>query len=551
MALTTTDNCTPRNIQVDASTGCTLTRASITGFTSADIEAQGFKEVGLVDILRSAKEARMTGVPENALYDLLLSRMKPKAQGKAQSIIQPFNLYPQESVVNANYFTITAGVATPGAGAGGVHPGAWDATVGIGSGTFQTSLTNLEGYFLKEHDVVVQNKNTTTGNRRVLQFKIYASVNADSGATSLAKVTLVPNVSAAEWASMTSDEKDAFKPESGVLQIMGNSISDFESWKRQFPSVNSRKFKTVWHQTFRHAFSYSDEYLKALEASTTSLYFKDFRQLPMAKQRKQQELLFERAVMNSFFYGDQINENQTETLWRNLPTVEDPANAGCTLEFKANLLGLHTQLNRCGKVSDMQGAALNLATIFELCYTLKRYRSATGGSVDTIDLMTNRFVASRIHEVMLRYYKAKYGAEITMFFAPNQKIEFNGQKVLEYTMYELPEQGVQMAVITNEFFNDKLSAFTGANQTVGNEIWMLDWSDVDLQVLKTNSAKRRTNEADHLYEGVISVNNVHTMLNSRTLAVDLGDPNRHAMIVNFDHTQCPVLDFTACGLGNA
>ena len=104
----------------------------------------------------------------------------------------------------------------------------------------------------------------------------------------------------------------------------------------------------------------------------------------------------------------------------------DPGNTSCPLEFKANTLGIRTQLSRCGKVSDKQNAALSLDSIFETCYLLKRYRETTSGSVEVIDAMTDRFTAAKIRDLMLKYYATKYSSSSQLFYQPGQKITYNG-----------------------------------------------------------------------------------------------------------------------------
>ena len=69
-----TNNCTPRHILVDESTGCSLTRANITAFKRSDFEAQAAKEVGMDRIIAQTAEARLAGMHEKSLYDLLLSK---------------------------------------------------------------------------------------------------------------------------------------------------------------------------------------------------------------------------------------------------------------------------------------------------------------------------------------------------------------------------------------------------------------------------------------------------------------------------------------------
>src|SRR5438045_6591646 len=91
-------NITPRLIVVDDANGSTLTRATIKGFTKENFEDQNLLEVGMARLIANAKEARLAGVKENALIDLLMSRFISLKESRAAaqgSIIQPFEFYPR------------------------------------------------------------------------------------------------------------------------------------------------------------------------------------------------------------------------------------------------------------------------------------------------------------------------------------------------------------------------------------------------------------------------------------------------------------------------
>ena len=107
----------PRLVSVDDSTGCTLTKASIKGLTPKEFEDLSNKETDLARVIASAAEAKMLGVEERGLTALLTSsiqNIKPlinKVNVAEQSIILPYIQRRQRSVINANYFAISAGQA--------------------------------------------------------------------------------------------------------------------------------------------------------------------------------------------------------------------------------------------------------------------------------------------------------------------------------------------------------------------------------------------------------------------------------------------------------
>lgn len=542
------NNCNPRIITVDESCGCTLTRANIEAMTKTTFEEQGFKEVGMDRVIAQTKEARMTGVPEKSLTDLLLSKMvniKDKVVSNGGSVIAPFFYVPQRHNINANYWVIEDGEANPDAGSGAMPASAWDLLITNHAGAFATALPNIQNYFLPGRNINVQYADAVTGVARTLQFKVLSAVNADSGGVSKATVTVEPNYSAAGWAALSGAEKAVYQPTHGMVINLANSVSNYESWCYQEQALNTTKLLTFWLQTIRRTHCYNDQYLKALNAPLTSEFFKKFRQLPLVQQRKQQEMLAEKAFYNTVFFGQRINELQSDTTYTSLPQVRDPLNPNCVIEFKANTLGARTQLADCGRVIDMQGLPLDMDQLKELLYVIKRTREIDSGEITVIDAMTDRFTADRILTIMTRYYEQKYSWETTRFYKPGEKLVFNGQIMWTYNIYEFPEEGVALAVFVDTFFDDYLAAMPEADKSRGRALWLIDWSDIAIGNAGTASVQRQTNIADNIYNCVITPNVTHYQLTSQTISVMLQDPNRHLIIENFS-AACPQLTANVC-----
>ena len=548
-------NCEGRIINVSPANGCTLTRADIVGMTPNDFEAQGMKEVGMDRVYANAREARIAGYRENTLQTLVTSRVtnikNAVSRSKisaTESVIIPFIPRRQKRNIQSNYWKVTAGAANSQAGKGGVHPGAWDITVTNSSSPYANTLQELHRYFLPGKAFFVE---YVSGSRASsvayrMQYKILGA--STSGTTT--KVTVEPNYSPDGWLSLSADDKLPYQigtasggaAATGAIGYLGsNSVSDYESWGGQDLAENTNSLIYHWPQTARIVYEYSDEFLKALDASLTSNYFKDFRQLRVAEARRIAQAKFDRDRLNTWFFGQRINEFQTVETYTRLPQVVDPANPSCVLQYKCNSLGFMTQLSDCSRVLNHQGNALNLNTLFGNLYLLKRAREADGTSVDTIDLMTDRFTAGAIHDAMIAFYKTKYGYTIERHFAPNQELRFEKEVLLNYNTYQVPPDygGFQIAVFHHGFFDDKLSAMAGAVESTtiagdpGRVIWAIDWSDVELGVAGTNSKVRQTNEADELYKYVMKVNMKYVTMNSITECPIIEDPNRHHVVTNF------------------
>lgn len=554
-------NCEGRIINVSASNGCTLTRASISGMTPNDFEAQGFKEIGMDRVYAQLREARVAGYRENTLQTLLMSRIS-NVKGQltktkippSQSVILPYISRRQKRNINSNYWKIPSGAPAATAGQGDTPASARDLVIQNNPSTFGSSLQDLHRYFLPGKYMFVEYADAA-GVAYRLQYKVLAAATVSD----VTKVTVAPNYTAAGWGALTAAEKLPYQiggvnggnAQAGTIAYLGvNSVSDFESWRGQDVAENTNSLIHYFLQTSRLVHEYTDEYLQALNAALTSNYFRLFRQLPLAEQRRIQQAKYDRDMLNSAFFGQRIDENQTVETYTKLPQVVDPANPDCVLEYKSNALGFMTQLSDCNRCLDHQGNPLNLDTLLQTLYLVKRAREADGTEVDTIDCLTDRFTAGMINDIMIRYYEKKYGVTTTRFYNPGQALKFENQVMLNYNVYQLPPEfgGISLAVFWHQYFDDKLAASSSANHA--RYLWFLDWTDIELGIAGTNSAVRRTNEADQLYNYVIKINVKHVTLDSMTWCPIIEDPNRHYVVRNFDGNECPSLTVSGCDVAS-
>lgn len=527
-----------------------LTRASIFGMRPGDFEAQGTLEVYADQVISRSIEARVAGAIETSFESLLMSRIKgikdevTRRPVQNESCILPYIYRRQKRNINSNYFKVLAGAATAGAGSGGVHAGSWDLTIGNPLSKYGSNLPSIEKYFLVGKQVVVEHI-TAAGAAVSGLFTITASVNADAGGVYKATLTLAPNNTTGSWAGLSAAEQFVFQPTTGFVMPLANSVSDYEAWAVNETAENPRNLLAYWLQTTRETFQYNDEYLKALNAALVSNYWKDFQQLPLAEQRRMQHMKSVRSWVNSVFYGQRITEKQDVATYDQLPTVTDPVSSE-TLEYKANALGFRQQLIDAGRYLDLQGGALNLAVLLAQLYDVKRAREATGGEVENIDIMCDRWTAGNILDAMVAFYKVKYGVSLERHYTPNQALMFENQVLFNYNVFQIPAElgGFTLNVFWHNFFGDKVTAFQGdptnPNLAMGHRgraLWVIDWSDVELGIAKTNSVQRRTNEADELYYTRMAINVTHYQLNSTTWTAIMEDPSRSYIIENFSDAQ--------------
>lgn len=550
------DACNPVLLEIDESCGCTITKADLIALTPEELDARDWEESGIERVYAKAKEGRLAGVQEKAFIDLFISRLRPKKRGNlgesgGQSLIAPYFLEPNEVVINSNYFVIETGAANQGGATN-----TWEITVTNHEGEWATNIPALERYFIPGQYIAVRLQDDT-GVGRTVNAKIVSATNADAGGTYKADVVIEGNITATAFDLLSAANKAWRQPTHGVVQLLSNSVLDRESWCYNKPSNMNWQWRDYWWQTIRNTHCVNDEYLKALAAPLTSDYFKKFRMLPLAKQRKQHMHLEERMLINTLLWGDIIDENQTIETYTSLPPIADVGDAdgtSCVYEYKSNLVGVVPQLTKCNRVVDFSGAALDLDEILVDLKSLARYRGqATGQNVVRIDAWTDQATLAALRYKYITYIKAKYGIDnLNVYYKPAQKIEYSltGRVLWNYDLFMFLDEGIELAIMSDFAFDDYLAAFptTGdhtADKSAGRFFMVLDWSDIDVPMAGSRSVTRQTNIADNIYNCVIQPNVTRYQLESMTLSLQVHDPNRHMIYTNFT-ANCPTLTAEVC-----
>ncbi len=604
----TGDPLLPNMINVTSSTGCTLTRADIQGMTPDTFEQLAMVETDLARVIAGAAEAKILGVQEKGLATLLKSSLrdiKPAmstSKVDEQSIILPYIQRRQRGHQNSNYFQIADGggnlddaakkgttvskwtgntipaAMTSGAGVQNTHhikvtSGAWgedNSTLGV-LNTYRGGPTSIDRYFLPGMSLIAYTYDGTAS--KVLDLEIVDAYEVTAKGTATLKGDVLLEV---KDRSLTTAGALA----GGFCQIGTNNVSDWEEWCRNQPTDFNQRIIVNWLQTSRETRQvdgvYKDTLQKILDGKVNP-YAAGFKYLPLAEQNKIAAGNSENAWLRSTFFGQAISDSQTVEGYTSLPQVHDPESGtsygeypggqpsgeSCPLEYKANAIGIYTQLVEASRVADFAGGQLDLDALFQLIYYLKRYRESDGDSIDVIDCMTDRYTADNLMVAFSRYYQAKYGAQVNRFVDQGQKLTFDNQVLFNYNVYDIPEIGVQLAVFHDQFFDDHLSAakqsesstdlsgsaITAAKAAAnGRHLWFLDWSDINVGIAGTNSVTRKhpNVEAQELYKCRMEANVKEYQLKSTRWTTMLDRPQRHLVVRNFNDT-LPKLSVFASG----
>ena len=590
-----------RIIKVDDTTGCTLTNASIKGLTPNEFEALSNKEIDLARVIANSAEAKMLGVQERGLTTLLnssITNIKPlinKVNVAEQSMILPYIQRRQRSVMNANYFTVSSNSKATSASAADAAYKVVDADDGdrvlrvdLGASDWASgSITGIERYFLPG-GFLIMNGWDSSNNAVEVQFKILGSA-AVSNAISMADVTVRPvggditqatiasgqessGFNATTWAAYVG--KADYLIGTGVLQTIANNVNDFEEWCRNQPTDMSVKLIVNWLQTTRESRQIDESYKETLAkimSGKVNPYLKSMVYQPLAEQNKIAAKASNDQWTRGVWYNQALSDKQTPETYMQLPAVTDPEDSGCTLEYKANALGLKTLLRESNRVKDNAGQKLVLSSLMADLYYLKRNREQDGTNVSVIDCMTDRFTYNLFYERMVKYYEAKYGiSNIQRNMQLNQQIKHDGLILFNYSVYDLPEVGCQLAVFHDPYFDDLLNVsgkfFPGgpadggklynadgtrsstdvhgsaANQAKAQKaarcLWFIDWSDIKIGIAGTNSVTRKQPHPDvqREYKCRMAHKETEYSLRSTTWTTMMDVPARHLLVENFDLT---------------
>jgi hypothetical protein len=585
-----------RIIKVDDSTGCTLTNASIKGLTPAEFEALSNKEIDLARVIASSAEAKMLGVQERGLVALLnssVTNIKPlinRVNISEQSIILPYIQRRQRSVINSGYFAVEGGKAadqnSPVVSGYTIGGGDQEFTVNLGASDWASPIEHIERYFLAGGFLIA---NSWDSNEDPIesQFKIIGSADATAGGIAKAKVTLRPvgpdikqekangesGYSVAEWGTRGNvgsgfAGKLDYEIVKGVVQTIANNVNDFEEWCRNQPTDLSVKLIVNWLQTTRESRTVDQTYKETLQkimSGDVNPYLKSMVYQPLAEQNKIAAKASQEQWLRATWFNQAISENQTPETYMNLPAVTDPEDDSCTLEYKSNALGIRALLRESSRIKNNGGGALTLESLMADIYYLKRNREQDGSNISVIDCMTDRFTYNKLFEVFNKYYKARYGWGLDRNAQINQQITHNGILLFNYSMYDLPEVGCQLAVFHDPYFDDILnhqSSFFGANGPADGDkviksdgkrsaqaivgattaskvlraMWFIDWSDVKIGIAGTNAVTRKQPhpETQEKYKCRMAHKETEYSLRSTKWTTMMDVPARHLIIENFD-----------------
>lgn len=500
----------------------TVTRAEMDHLAVGDLEAL-FKTAGKFHDMDAwfvhTIEMKACGVRIYALYDWIMAnadrtQFKAAVTGikavKGPSLLQPFVFGRQDSVINRDYWrtymasahtggTITTYATAPAALATATHT-----VLANNLGTVNpTGITKENGTAYALTDVmVIRIQSTHSIPHNNLHFRprdiVHIFSRAAGGAFEHGTWKVLSSVSgvatdtqpfidlATVSANLTGDTYDA-TPAAGIVIPGINNVSDFEEWCQNMATIDPRKRVPFWLQTFRAARCIDSEYravfMRLMESNRA---FREFGDLDLAERNRQDELEMKKRFVNAFFFNKAVSDNQTLALWESLEAINAVesgssgvgVNSGVTklMARRANFIGVREQLNTCGRVFDIGGATtpFQFYEFLELNYQIMRARKSQGRNVTDLDWYCSSSFAVIFSRLFSAYCVCEYGTGQFRMTEPVRGVNQLGQPWESYR-FKRPS-GVNINIVTDEFFDDWKSEFSGisGHETIGNLFVCLD-----------------------------------------------------------------------------
>lgn len=445
-------------------------------------------------------EMSMCGIQREGFYDWIMSSLKDRSSlwsvqkvARGPSIINPFILALQESVLNDEDWSISAGYRCAGSGnapfsdTGTTYTASSTGPLSSVSGgdrvirvTPKYTLTVDAQYFIPQYKVVVQSL-TSAGVTQTSVYRILDS--AHEAATPPTYVDLLLKAetdnNAAAWFNSA--------PTAGVVRLLPPNIMDVEAFCKNRINVNTKKQVPFWVQTMRKARKVSSEYRKVrAQLIRDNAWYAKFIDLDDAERNRQDEIKYRRELVNALLFQEPISSNQTLANCASLTQVTsvnsgitvDPGTGGQLIGYKANLVGVLPQLRACGQYLDYLNAQLNVKTWVE-SYIYNIYRARKNGGAagaENIDVYTDSDTAAQVEVAFIDWYADRFGAT-NQIQIDAYKTQGSNSFGFSWRSFKVPTKpaGVTINIITSMAFDDLKNALGSTYEQAGRYLWTCDF----------------------------------------------------------------------------
>lgn len=475
----------------------TVTRATVANLNLTQLNAL-FSPGGLFADLDAffmhSIEMKACGTRRYALYDWIManadrevfrSAVSGTKIAKSGSLLHPFILAKQESVVNRDHWKLVNGIdkasytgnnltQVVGTMTSGPLTTAQLALTSTAQGTLNPQPAGdyriirvqsrwgipMDANWFRSRETLHLFTRRANGQSEHTQVRVLAAA-VDTALTYIDVYCVMNNGLSSEAINATPGQGAT----TGIIVPGVNNVNDFEAWCQNLPTIDPRKRVPFWVQNFRTARCVDSEYKKVYK----KLYdanpaFREFGDLDLSERNRQDELEMQKRFVNEFFYNKAISTSQTLSLWENLEAINSVAGnvlypagdvngiGGKIMARRANFIGVREQLRQCDRFYDLANNPINMYEFLQLNYDIARARKTVKGRrVTDIDWYTNAPYRAAFMSGMVDYYNKEF-AGLTRYVIEQGKMNEMG---MLYDSYKVKfPSGININLISDEYFDD-------------------------------------------------------------------------------------------------
>lgn len=486
-------------------TGCNAIGMTVPQLTSSYTSSNNY--LIMEALFQHEMEIKMCEAVQNGMYDFLMAnkvamnkKMQTRQVNSGQVEIIPFIQARQYSPINNAYWLVSNGMAN------GAN---WQVNV-----VSSTDIPPDARSFPPGERVYIDGQ-TIGGTNTHTSFQIVSSTVVNAGNPSAYCVlVLAPQNSGSYLASAALTS-----PVTGLLKRGTANINDYEEFCAEPPAYLNWKDVPFWIETQRTSMCSSELYEKWRKwVLADNALYREYGDLPEIEKNRQLAADWQRRMVDVMFWGKAINANQTLSLYPNLPAIEtysspnlNTGGAQC-IGVRANMIGIYEQHVQCGRVYDLQGANLDLISLFNSLYQMKRVRESSSSKMVTqFDIFTDNITAEAINSAMISYYNAKSQNTMRLTYDVSKGANGNPGAVdsmssgnqpihqadfgFNYRSYNIFYPNVRINIISHYFFDDYLSSMQtalGQNSNAGRFLWVLDFAGIYPGIMDSNRVVNTT-----------------------------------------------------------
>lgn len=504
----------------------------------------------LEHLFMSHFQIKACGAVQHSLRDFFIANAKITRKGdmrfgrndEAVTEVMPFVMAEQKRPINNVYWKLASIGSSTTHLTGHAYSGS-----GIPADVRSFQAINAGGI-----GAIVYLDTVTAGGLKInTQWKVNTATFV-SASTNYILLDLIPQNDGNLFQSTNQTAAQIATAMSGKIAVLTRGVVNVgktESYCDDEPAYRNDSLVPFWIQHTRWTSCSSSLYQKwlGLVLDNNPLY-RERIYIDETERMRQKGEAFENNLFNTLWRQNPSSAFQNTDEYTSLPQITNflsgtglGVEGGRCYGYKADAVGWLPQLRECDRYYDAGGAALNIYSIFDAIYNMRRVRAGMSSAAQTrFDVFVDGDTSDLIMTAMIGFFGLKFGGKDRY----NQDITSgkNDEYGIQFTSYRLTGKlaGVTLNVITDWAFDDRLSEFNANGITAAGRLMMfLDMTSLYMKVIESNRVNNHTGDlkdlvaVDSSFSCVEATETRDTQVNGLTFTAVVECPQSSLVIENF------------------